>query len=142
LRPQRTFRIFRLVFLFIKRISAKPDQAKALVDWRRRLSTGRLDFLINNAGGSPASDAATASPRFVEAILKLNLVGPLYMAQAAYPHLKAAGGGSIINIASVSGARPSPGDGDLWRGQGGLAQPDAKPGAGMGRRSGYASTPS
>lgn len=93
---------------FYKADIREADQAKALVD-SVVAETGRLDFLINNAGGSPASDAATASPRFVEAILKLNLVGPLYMAQAAYPHLKAAGGGSIINIASVSGARPSPG---------------------------------
>lgn len=84
------------------------DQAKIFVD-AVAAKAGRLDFLINNAGGSPASDAATASPRFVDAILKLNLVGPLFMAQAAFPHLKSAGGGSVINIASVSGARPSPG---------------------------------
>lgn len=84
------------------------DQAKTFVD-AVAAKAGRLDFLINNAGGSPASDAATASPRFVDAILKLNLVGPLFMAQAAFPHLKSAGGGSVINIASVSGARPSPG---------------------------------
>lgn len=70
---------------------------------------GRLDILVNNAGGSPAGDAEAASPRFIEAILKLNLAAPLYMAQAAHPHMVAAGGGSIINIASVSGIRPSPG---------------------------------
>ena len=93
---------------FYKADIREAGQAEALVD-SVVAETGRLDFLINNAGGSPASDAATASPRFVEAILKLNLVAPLYMSQAAYPHLKAAGGGSIINIASVSGARPSPG---------------------------------
>lgn len=70
---------------------------------------GRIDILINNAGGSPASAAQTASPRFIEAILKLNLVAPLYLAQAAHPHMVAQGGGSIVNIASVSGIRPSPG---------------------------------
>lgn len=85
-----------------------PDQAKAFVDAVVD-KFGRLDILVNNAGGSPASDVATASPRFIDAILKLNLVGPLYMAQAAHPHMKKAGGGSIVNIASVSGARPSPG---------------------------------
>lgn len=85
-----------------------PDQAKAFVD-AVVAKFGRLDILVNNAGGSPASDAATASPRFIDAILKLNLVGPLYMAQAAHPHMVKAGGGSIVNIASVSGARPSPG---------------------------------
>lgn len=69
---------------------------------------GRIDILVNNAGGSPSSDAASASPRFIDAILKLNLIGPLYMAQAVYPHMAARKAGSIINIASVSGARPSP----------------------------------
>lgn len=85
-----------------------PDQAKAFVD-AVVAAHGRLDILVNNAGGSPASDIATASPRFIDAILKLNLVGPLYMAQAAHPHMAAQKSGSIINIASVSGARPSPG---------------------------------
>lgn len=70
---------------------------------------GRLDILVNNAGGSPATEAATASPRFFDSILKLNLHAPMYMAQAAYPHMVAAGGGNVINIASVSGIRPSPG---------------------------------
>jgi NAD(P)-dependent dehydrogenase (short-subunit alcohol dehydrogenase family) len=84
------------------------DQAKALVDGTFA-QHGRVDILVNNAGGSPAAAAATASPRFVDSILRLNLVGPLYMAQAAHPHMKQAGRGSIINIASVSGIRPSPG---------------------------------
>lgn len=85
-----------------------PDMAKALVD-ATAAKFGRLDILVNNAGGSPAADAATASPRFFDSILKLNLQAPMYMAQAAYLHMVAAGGGSVVNIASVSGARPSPG---------------------------------
>ncbi|MCP1471763.1 NAD(P)-dependent dehydrogenase (short-subunit alcohol dehydrogenase family) [Sphingobium sp. OAS761] len=68
---------------------------------------GRIDLVVNNAGGSPQADAATASPRFSERILQLNLLAPLYVSQAAYPHLKA-NRGSIVNIASVSGMRPSP----------------------------------
>lgn len=85
-----------------------PDQAGALVAGTVALH-GRLDILVNNAGGSPAAEAATASPRFFDSILKLNLHAPMYMAQAAYPHMAAAGGGNVINIASVSGIRPSPG---------------------------------
>jgi NAD(P)-dependent dehydrogenase (short-subunit alcohol dehydrogenase family) len=85
-----------------------PEQAKALVE-AVAADHGRLDILVNNAGGSPQADAATASPRFFDAILKLNLNAPMYMAQAAYAPMKAAGGGSIVNIASVSGIRPSPG---------------------------------
>ncbi|WP_226016610.1 SDR family oxidoreductase [Novosphingobium sp. FKTRR1] len=83
------------------------EQAKAFVDAVAR-DHGRLDILVNNAGGSPQAAAATASPRFFDAILKLNLHSAMYLSQAAYPHLLAAGGASIVNIASVSGIRPSP----------------------------------
>ncbi len=70
---------------------------------------GRIDILVNNAGGSPPSAAASASPRFADSVAKLNLLAPYYCARAVHPHLVAAGGGAIINIASVSGIRPSPG---------------------------------
>ncbi len=71
---------------------------------------GGVDILINNAGGSPDVEAATVSPRFTEAIIALNLTGPIHMAQAAHRWIAAReGGGSILNIASVSAVRPSPG---------------------------------
>ncbi|AQZ96507.1 SDR family oxidoreductase [Halopseudomonas phragmitis] len=71
---------------------------------------GRLDVLINNAGGSPHVDAATASPRFSESILRLNLLAPLNTAQQANQLMQQqAEGGVIIFIGSVSASRPSPG---------------------------------
>jgi NAD(P)-dependent dehydrogenase (short-subunit alcohol dehydrogenase family) len=71
---------------------------------------GRLDVLVNNAGGSPEAAAATASPRFSAAIIALNLTAPLNFSQRANAVMQAqAEGGVIINIASVSGTRPSPG---------------------------------
>lgn len=70
----------------------------------------RLDVLVNNAGGSPAADAATASPRFSASIIQLNLVAPLWLAQRANALMqRQPGGGVILNIASVSATRPSPG---------------------------------
>lgn len=71
---------------------------------------GRLDVLVNNAGGSPNADAASASPRFSEAIIRLNLLAPLNLCQQANQVMQAQdGGGAIINICSVSAVRPSPG---------------------------------
>lgn len=71
---------------------------------------GRLDVLVNNAGGAPHAEAATASPRFSESIIRLNLLAPLNLSQLANRVMQAQPeGGAIINICSVSATRPSPG---------------------------------
>jgi NAD(P)-dependent dehydrogenase (short-subunit alcohol dehydrogenase family) len=71
---------------------------------------GHIDVLINNAGGAPAADAATVSPRFSESIIRLNLLAPLNFSQACNAVMqKQESGGAIVNIASVSAIRPSPG---------------------------------
>jgi len=44
---------------------------------------GRLDVLVNNAGGAPYGEAATVSPRFSESIIRLNLIAPLNFSQVA-----------------------------------------------------------
>lgn len=62
---------------------------------------GRLDVLINNAGGQPPADMATVSPRFIRAIVELNLTAPMIFAQKAYQVMeKQHTGGCIINISS------------------------------------------
>ena len=70
----------------------------------------RLDVLVANAGGAPAVDAATVSPRFHEKIIQLNLVAPLHCAQRANAAMQGQPeGGVIVFITSVSGMRASPG---------------------------------
>jgi len=71
---------------------------------------GRLDVLVANAGGAPAVDAASVSPRFHEKIIQLNLIAPLHCAQRANAAMQAhPEGGVVLFITSVSGMRPSPG---------------------------------
>ena len=94
--------------IFIQADVREPEQADACVQAALK-HFGRLDSLVNNAGGSPAADAATASPRFSDAIVRLNLLAPIYCAQAANRVMQEQKeGGTIINIASVSAIRPSP----------------------------------
>ncbi|MDE0887685.1 MAG: SDR family oxidoreductase [Myxococcota bacterium] len=85
------------------------EQIGAVISYAKE-ELGRLDVLVNNAGGAPEADAATVSPRFSEAILRLNLIAPLNFSQAANAVMQEqADGGTIINISSVSALRPSPG---------------------------------
>lgn len=71
---------------------------------------GRLDVLVNNAGGAPYAMAADASVNFHDKIMQLNLNSPLMLMQAANAVMQQqAEGGAIVNISSVSASRPSPG---------------------------------
>jgi 2-deoxy-D-gluconate 3-dehydrogenase len=66
---------------------------------------GRVDILVNNAGVARIGPSGPPEETTIEnfgSVLNANLAGPLACAQAAYPHMKQAGGGKIINVASVA----------------------------------------
>ena len=74
---------------------------------------GRLDVLVNNAGGQPPADIATVSPRFIRAIIELNLTAPMIFAATAYRVMsEQESGGCVINISSQA-SMPSGGGGSL-----------------------------
>ena len=71
---------------------------------------GRLDVVVNNAGGAPFAMAADSSPRLDDKILGLNLSAVLSVSKAANAVMQTQpDGGVIVNISSVSALRPSPG---------------------------------
>jgi NAD(P)-dependent dehydrogenase (short-subunit alcohol dehydrogenase family) len=87
----------------------QADQASALVADIAG-TEGRLDVVVNNAGGSPYADAGTMSPALAERVVALNLLAPFYVAQAANALMQEQpDGGVIVNIGSVAARRPSPG---------------------------------
>jgi 3-oxoacyl-[acyl-carrier protein] reductase len=69
---------------------------------------GGLDILVNNAGVNRPTDFDQISEEDWDYILAVNLKGPFLCAQEALPAMRKRGGGSIINIGSVSGQYGGP----------------------------------
>jgi NAD(P)-dependent dehydrogenase (short-subunit alcohol dehydrogenase family) len=72
---------------------------------------GGLRGLVNNAGVGNLKPLTSYSDRELELIWKVNVAGTFHCLRAAAPLLHAGGGGSIVNVASVSGLRPTRGEG-------------------------------
>ena len=96
----------------------KPAEAERVVATAVE-QFGRLDVLVNNAGGSPSVPAADVSPRFVEAIIGLNLLAPFWCAQSAHKVMARPGGGRVHRQRGQRvGPAPVAGRVRLRRGQG------------------------
>ncbi|TWF95234.1 glucose 1-dehydrogenase [Saccharopolyspora dendranthemae] len=85
----------------------KPDEWKKAVDVAVG-EFGRLNVLVNNAGIVNGSTIENFDLDRWQQILDVNLTGTFLGIQAAVEPMKAAGGGSIMNISSVEGLRGSP----------------------------------
>jgi NAD(P)-dependent dehydrogenase (short-subunit alcohol dehydrogenase family) len=71
---------------------------------------GAPDIIINGAGSMFTEEKAESEPLdAIRQTLGLNLMAPFLLAQSAFPHLVEAGGGSIVNISSISGKVGIPG---------------------------------
>ncbi len=85
---------------------AFADQVDAAV---RRLDSrfGRLDALVNNAGTAVFKPILQTTTQEWERVLAVNLTGPFLCGQACAPVMLRGGGGSIVNVGSISGLRAS-----------------------------------
>jgi meso-butanediol dehydrogenase/(S,S)-butanediol dehydrogenase/diacetyl reductase len=81
---------------------AEMDQVQALVDATVE-RFGRLDVLVNNAGIGCFGQTPDLDPAVWHQVIAVDLHSIFYGCRAAIPHLRAAGGGAIVNTASVSG---------------------------------------
>lgn len=68
---------------------------------------GRLDILVNNAVTNPHFGyVLEADDSYWRKTIDVNLMGNVWLTRAAVPHMRAAGGGKIINVASIVGINP------------------------------------
>ena len=81
-------------------------QVQAAVD-RVALALGRIDALVNNAGIAVFKPILDTTADEWRRVLDVNLTGPFLCTQACAPVMVANGGGSVVNIASISGMRAS-----------------------------------
>ncbi|GIZ44736.1 hypothetical protein CKM354_000792700 [Cercospora kikuchii] len=88
----------------------KPESISALKDEVKKLTNGRLDFLVNNAGVHYASTALDLKPEKVREVFEVNLIAVMQMCQAFADFLMAAKG-VIVQIGSVTRAVPM-----VWQG--------------------------
>jgi NAD(P)-dependent dehydrogenase (short-subunit alcohol dehydrogenase family) len=89
---------------------AEPSACRAAVE-ETVTRLGRLDYIVNNVGViGPPGDALSVDESQWTRAMDTNVKSMMLMAKYGIPHVTAAGGGSIVNIASVAGIRGGSGN--------------------------------
>jgi 3-oxoacyl-[acyl-carrier protein] reductase len=84
-----------------------PDAADAIVAECQR-AFGRVDVLVNNAGGAAPKPLSELTAHDWQAGLELNFLSAARLATACAPVMRAAGWGRMVHVASISGREPDP----------------------------------
>ena len=85
----------------------KPDQIAALIT-ETKSKFGSVDIIVNNAGVQHVAPVEEFPPEKWDLIIAINLTSAFHMARLAIPHMKEAGWGRIINLASAHALVASP----------------------------------
>ena len=88
--------------LFVETDVSDEAQVASLVDATVE-KYGGINVLVNDAAAFVFGKVEDVTPDQWERVLGVNVLGPAYTVKHSLPHLRAAGGGSIVNIASISG---------------------------------------
>ncbi|MGE0388092.1 MAG: SDR family NAD(P)-dependent oxidoreductase [Gammaproteobacteria bacterium] len=93
---------------FVTADVSRPEDCRRLIE-ATVAEHGRIDGLVNNAGGSGGGDTYTEThletPERFAQIVHLNLLSAFFCSTAAIPHMQRQGGGSIVNVSSVVGTQ-------------------------------------
>jgi 7-alpha-hydroxysteroid dehydrogenase len=87
---------------------SERGEMEAVVETAMR-EFGRIDVLVNNAGGSPPREALKTSEAMFNQAFQFNVTTAFLMSRFAVPHMLAGDGGAIVNISSAAGRLPQPG---------------------------------
>jgi short-subunit dehydrogenase len=93
--------------MFLDLDVADDESVRALVDDVVE-RFGRIDVLVNNAGMGVAGASEESSITQTKSVFEVNFFGVIRMTNAVLPHMRAQGGGRIINVSSVMGLVPAP----------------------------------
>lgn len=85
----------------------KPDQIAKLIE-ETKATFGSVDIIVNNAGVQHVAPIDEFPPEKWDLIIAINLTSAFHMTRLALPHMKAAGWGRVINLASAHALVASP----------------------------------
>lgn len=94
----------------VERLDVRDTTAMRGVVERTASEFGRVDVMVNNAGYGLFGAAEELSDEQVVAIIATNLTAPIHMTRAVLPHMRAAGGGRIIQMSTYGGQVAFPGN--------------------------------
>ena len=87
-----------------------PEQRLSAVDQAIR-NFGRIDVLVNNVGRTQVGAVEETTDDELRSLFELHFFAPVSLTRAVLPHMRAQGGGAIVQMSSVGGQITAPGFG-------------------------------